>query len=59
MDKLKVLQLSFIAIFTIVFVEVVIGIWVSSLTILSDAAHAIFDAVTMSVLDYEDGTQAS
>jgi cation diffusion facilitator family transporter len=50
MDKLKVLQLSFIAIFTVVLVEGVIGILVSSLAILSDAAHAVFDAVTMVIL---------
>jgi cation diffusion facilitator family transporter len=50
MDKLRVLQLSFIAISSVVFVEGIIGILVSSLAILSDAAHAIFDAVTMVVL---------
>jgi cation diffusion facilitator family transporter len=50
MDKLRVLQLSFIAIFTVVLVEGVIGVLVSSLAILSDAAHAVFDAVTMVIL---------
>ena len=50
MDKLRVLQLSFIAIFTVVFVEGFIGLLVSSLAILSDAAHALFDSTTMVIL---------
>jgi len=50
MDKLRVLQLSFIAIFSIVCVEGIIGLLVSSLAILSDAAHAVFDAVTIAIL---------
>ena len=44
------LQLSFIAIFTVVFVEGFIGLLVSSLAILSDAAHALFDSTTMVIL---------
>jgi cation diffusion facilitator family transporter len=50
MDKLRVLQLSFIAVISIVCVEGIIGILVSSLAILSDAAHAVFDAVTIAIL---------
>jgi cation diffusion facilitator family transporter len=50
MEKLRVLQLSFIAVFTVVFVEGFIGIWVNSLAILSDAVHAVFDTVTIAIL---------
>lgn len=50
MDKLRVLKLSFIAIFSVVIVEGIIGLLVSSLAILSDAAHALFDTVTMIIL---------
>jgi cation diffusion facilitator family transporter len=50
MDKLRVLQLSFIAISSVVFVEGTIGILVSSLAILSDAVHALFDSVTIVIL---------
>jgi cation diffusion facilitator family transporter len=50
MQKLRTLQLSFLAIASVIFVEGVIGFLVNSLAILSDAAHALFDAVTMLVL---------
>lgn len=50
MNKLRMFQLSFIAISSVVFVEGIIGLWVSSLAILSDAAHALFDAVTIIIL---------
>jgi cation diffusion facilitator family transporter len=50
MDKLRVLQLSFIAILSVVFVEGFIGLLVGSLAILSDAVHAVFDATTMIIL---------
>jgi cation diffusion facilitator family transporter len=50
MQKLRVLQLSFLAIASVIFVEGFIGFIVNSLAILSDAAHALFDAVTMLIL---------
>lgn len=50
MQKLKILQLSFLAIVSVIFVEGIIGFIVNSLAILSDAAHALFDAVTMLIL---------
>ena len=50
MHKLRVLQLSFIAILSVIFVEGVIGLSVNSLAITSDAVHAVFDAATMIVL---------
>ena len=50
MQKLRILQLSFIAILSVVIVEGIIGLVVQSLAILSDAAHALFDAVTMLIL---------
>jgi cation diffusion facilitator family transporter len=50
MQKLKVLQLSFLAIASVIIVEGLVGFVVNSLAILSDAAHALFDAVTMLIL---------
>jgi cation diffusion facilitator family transporter len=50
MQKLRVLQLSFVAIASVIVVEGLIGFLVNSLAILSDAAHALFDAVTMVIL---------
>ena len=50
MDKLRVLQLSFIAILSVVFVEGFIGLLVGSLAILSDAVHAVLDATIMIIL---------
>jgi len=50
MQKLKALQLSFVAIASVILVEGLIGLIVNSLAILSDAAHALFDAITMFIL---------
>ncbi|MEM2102927.1 MAG: cation diffusion facilitator family transporter [Candidatus Bathyarchaeia archaeon] len=50
MEKIRALQLSFIAILSVVFIEGFIGVVVNSLAILSDAAHALFDSVTMLIL---------
>ncbi|HVP41276.1 MAG TPA: cation diffusion facilitator family transporter [Candidatus Krumholzibacteriaceae bacterium] len=50
MQKLRVLQLSFLAIASVIIVEGLIGFAVNSLAILSDAAHALFDAITMLIL---------
>jgi cation diffusion facilitator family transporter len=48
--KVKVLQLSFIAIVSVVIIEGVIGLVTNSLAILSDAAHALFDSLTTLIL---------
>jgi len=48
--KVRVLQLSFIAIASVVVVEGSIGLVTNSLAILSDAAHALFDSVTTLIL---------
>lgn len=48
--KVRVLQLSFIAIASVVVVEGVIGLVTNSLAILSDAAHALFDSLTILIL---------
>lgn len=50
MEKIRALQLSFIAILSVVIIEGSIGVLVNSLAILSDAAHALFDSVTMLIL---------
>jgi cation diffusion facilitator family transporter len=50
MQKLRVLQLSFFAIASVIIVEGSIGFIVNSLAILSDAGHALFDAITMLIL---------
>jgi len=50
MEKLRALQLSFIAIASVVIVEGFIGAIVNSLAILGDAAHALFDSITMLIL---------
>jgi cation diffusion facilitator family transporter len=50
MQKLRALELSFFAIASVIVVEGLIGFVVNSLAILSDAAHALFDAVTMLIL---------
>jgi cation diffusion facilitator family transporter len=50
MQKLRVLQISFVAIASVILVEGAIGFAANSLAILSDAMHASFDAVTMVVL---------
>jgi len=48
--KLRMLKISTIAITSVIFVEVSIGILVGSLAILSDGTHALLDALTMLVL---------
>jgi cation diffusion facilitator family transporter len=48
--KVKVLQLSFIAIASVVVIEGIAGLLTQSLAILSDAAHALFDSVTTLIL---------
>jgi cation diffusion facilitator family transporter len=48
--KIRVLQLSLIAITTVVVVEGIIGLTTNSLAILSDAAHALFDSLTSLIL---------
>lgn len=50
MEKLRALQLSFIAILSVVVVEGLIGVIANSLAILGDAAHALFDSITMLIL---------
>ena len=50
MDKIKALRLSSIAIFSVAVFETVAGVMVNSLVILSDAAHATFDAITTIIL---------
>jgi len=48
--KVRALQLSFIAIASVVVVEGIVGVITNSLAILSDAAHALFDSVTTLIL---------
>jgi len=48
--KLRTLKLSAIAIASVVIVEVILGLIVSSLAILSDGLHASFDALTSVML---------
>jgi len=48
--KIRVLQLSFIAIASVVVFEGIVGLLTNSLAILSDAAHAAFDTVTTLIL---------
>lgn len=48
--KVRALQFSLIAIFSVVIVEGAIGIFTNSLAILSDSAHALFDTVTTLIL---------
>jgi len=48
--KVRALQLSFIAIASVVVIEGSIGLVTNSLAILSDAAHALFDSVTTFIL---------
>jgi cation diffusion facilitator family transporter len=48
--KLKALKIAAIAIFSVVIVEVLIGLFVNSLAILSDGLHALLDAVTTIML---------
>jgi cation diffusion facilitator family transporter len=48
--KLRALKLSVFAISTVVFVEVILGVIVGSLAIVSDGVHAMLDAMTTLVL---------
>jgi len=48
--KVRALQLSFVAIASVVVIEGIVGILTNSLAILSDAAHALFDSVTTLIL---------
>jgi cation diffusion facilitator family transporter len=48
--KLKALKRSALAISTVIFVEIVLGVAAGSLAIVSDGVHATLDAVTTSVL---------
>jgi len=50
MEKKKALTISFLAILSVVLVEGMSGFITGSLAILSDAAHALFDAVTSFIL---------
>jgi cation diffusion facilitator family transporter len=49
-EKVRALQLAFVAIATVVVVEGVIGVVTNSLAILSDSAHALFDTLTSLIL---------
>ncbi|MDR1993820.1 MAG: cation-efflux pump [Nitrososphaerota archaeon] len=48
--KLKALKISAIAISSVVFVEIVVGLYVNSLAIISDGLHAMLDAFTCVML---------
>jgi len=48
--NVRVLQLSFIAIASVVVIEGIAGLLTQSLAILSDTAHALFDSVTTLIL---------
>ena len=48
--KLKALKISAVAIFSVVIVEVSVGLTVNSLAILSDGLHALLDAVSTIML---------
>jgi cation diffusion facilitator family transporter len=48
--KVRVLQLSFIAIASVVVFEGIVGLVTNSLAILGDAAHALFDSITTLIL---------
>lgn len=50
LTKVRALQLSFIAILSVVFFEFAVGMITNSLAILSDAAHALFDSTTTLIL---------
>lgn len=49
-EKVRALQLAFVAIASVVIVEGIIGLATNSLAILSDAAHALFDSLTSLIL---------
>lgn len=48
--KIRILQISTIAIFSVVLVEISLGLLVGSLAIASDGVHALLDAITMVIL---------
>jgi cation diffusion facilitator family transporter len=48
--KIRALQLSFIAIASVVVFEGIVGLVTNSLAILGDAAHALFDTITTLIL---------
>ena len=48
--KLKTLKISAIAIFSVVIVEISVGLFVNSLAILSDGLHALLDALSTVLL---------
>ncbi len=48
--KIRALQLSFVAIASVVVLEGIVGLITNSLAILSDAAHALLDTVTTLIL---------
>jgi len=50
LSKVRVLQLSFVAIASVVLVEGMVGLATNSLAILSDAAHALFDTFTTLIM---------
>jgi len=50
LTKIRVLQLSFVAIASVVVFEGIVGFLTNSLAILSDAAHALLDTVTTLIL---------
>ncbi len=45
--KLKALKISATAIFSVVLIEVSVGLLVNSLAIMSDGLHALLDALSM------------
>jgi cation diffusion facilitator family transporter len=49
-ERLRTLKISFVAICSVVVVEVALGLVVGSLAILSDGAHALLDASAMFIL---------
>ena len=49
-EKLKALRISAIAIFSVVIVEVALGVIVNSLAIISDGLHALLDAFSSVML---------
>ncbi len=50
--KLRVLKLSAAAIFSVVIIEVIVGLLVNSLAVLSDGLHALLDAFSSLMLFY-------
>ena len=48
--KLRALKLSAVAIFSVVIIEVTVGLLVNSLAVLSDGLHALLDAFSTLML---------